>query len=108
MVPIRYNLRSLLERRATSLTTMLGVALVAMIFVIVSGFIAGLRESLANSGQDRNWIVLARGVTNENESFVPHEMSDVIRSRPEIAFGKDHQPLLSHESLAGVNISRTR
>ena len=42
MVPIRYNLRSVIERRATSLMTILGVALVAMIFIIVFGFSAGL------------------------------------------------------------------
>ena len=42
MVPIRYNFRSVMERRATSLMTILGVALVSMIFVIVFGFSAGL------------------------------------------------------------------
>jgi putative ABC transport system permease protein len=108
MVPIRYNLRSVLERRATSLMTMLGVALVAMIFVIMSGFIAGLRQSLVNSSQDRNWIVLARGVTNENESFVPHEAAEILSVRPEIAPNKDHHPLLSHETIAGVNVSRVK
>jgi len=33
MVPVRYNLRSLFERRATSLMTVLGLGMVAMIFV---------------------------------------------------------------------------
>ena len=69
MIPIRYNFRSVLERRGTSLMTMLGVALVSMIFVIVFGFIAGLRESLQNASEDRNWIVIARGVTSENDSI---------------------------------------
>jgi hypothetical protein len=35
MIPIRYNFRSLAERRATSLMTIIGIAMVAMIFVIV-------------------------------------------------------------------------
>ncbi len=108
MVPIRYNLRSVLERRGTSLMTMLGVALVSMIFVIVFGFIAGLKESLRNSGQDRNWMVLARGVTSENESYVPHEATEVISARPEIALDADNHPLVSRESIAGVNIARIR
>ncbi len=106
MVPIRYNVRSLLERRATSVMTMLGVALVSMIFVIVFGFAAGLKESLRNAGEDRNVIVMARGVTSENESFVPHPATEILQVRPEIATNQQHQPLLSRESIAGVNISR--
>ena len=106
MVPIRYNVRSLLERRATSVMTMLGVALVSMIFVIVFGFAAGLKESLLNAGEDRNVIVMARGVTSENESFVPHPATEILRVRPEIATNQEHQALLSRESIAGVNISR--
>jgi putative ABC transport system permease protein len=107
MVPIRYNIRSVIERRATSLMTILGVALVAMIFVIVFGFAAGLNQSLLNAGQDRNVIVMARGVTSENESFVPHQAVEILRVRPEIAASQKHQPLISRESIAGVNVSRT-
>jgi len=108
MIPIRYNFRSVLERRATSLMTMLGVALVSMIFVIVFGFIAGLRQSLLNSSEDRNWIIIARGVTSENESFVPHEAAQIVTARAEVASDGDNHPLVSPESIAGVNISRVR
>jgi len=108
MVPIRYNLRSVIERRATSLMTILGVALVSMIFVIVFGFAAGLNQSLLNAGQDRNVIVMARGVTSENESFVPQQAVEILRVRPEITASQKHQPLLSRESIVGVNVSRAR
>src|SRR5208337_4853164 len=63
MVPIRYNIRSLLQRRATSLMTILGVALVSMIFVIVFGFSAGLRQSLLNTGEDRPVAILGHSPT---------------------------------------------
>ena len=108
MVPVRYNFRSVLERRGTSLMTMLGVALVSMIFVILFGFMDGLNQSLVNAGQDRNWVVLARGVTSENESYIPHEATAVISSRLEIAVDGDKHALLSRESLAGVNVSRSK
>jgi len=108
MVPVRYNFRSVLERRGTSLMTMLGVALVSMIFIIVFGFTAGLNQSLDNAGENPNWVVLARGITSENQSFVPHQATEILRIRPEIALDGDHHPLLSRESLAGVNVSRTR
>jgi len=108
MVPIRYNFRSVMERRATSLMTIMGVALVSMIFILVFGFAAGLNQSLLNAGEDRNVIVMARGVTSENESFVPHQSVEILRVRPEIATNQQHQPLLSRESIVGVNVSRTR
>ncbi|MGB6552805.1 MAG: hypothetical protein WBE78_04885, partial [Candidatus Binataceae bacterium] len=85
MIPLRYNFRSLVERRVTSVMTVLGVALVSMIFVIVFGFIAGLRQALSNAGQNSNWIILARGATSENQSFVPHPSTEILRVRPEIA-----------------------
>ena len=44
MIPLRYNLRSVLERRATSLMTMLGVGMVAMIFVLLFGFIGEMKD----------------------------------------------------------------
>jgi len=107
MIPLRYNFRSLVRRRATSIMTVLGVALVSMIFVLVFGFIAGLRQALSNAGQNSNWIVLARGATSENQSFVPHPSTEILRVRPEIASDSGGHPLLSRESIAGVNISRT-
>jgi len=46
----RYNLRSLLERRATSLMTVLGLGMVAMIFVIPFGFIGGRKRTMLDAG----------------------------------------------------------
>jgi putative ABC transport system permease protein len=74
----------------------------------VFGFTAGLRQSLLSAGEDRNVIVMARGVTSENESFVPHQAVEILRVRPEIATNPQHQALLSRESIVGVNVSRAR
>ncbi len=53
-------------------------------------------------------MVLERGVTNENESYIPHEASEVLSARPEIALDAGGHPLLSRESIAGVNIARAK
>ena len=82
MVPIRYNLRSLMERRATSLMTVLGLGMVAMIFVILFGFIGGLKSTMLNAGAERNWVLLSRGAPNETASFIPHASIETIRVRP--------------------------
>lgn len=108
MVPVRYNLRSLLERRATALMTVLGLAMVAMIFVILFGFIAGLKRTMINAGDERNWVLLGRGAPDETASFIPHDAIEIVRVRPEIASDESGHPLLSPEIFAGVNISRDK
>jgi len=108
VIPIRYNLRSLLERRTTSLMTVLGLGLVAMIFVILLGFIGGLKGTMLNAAGQRNWVLLSRGSPDESASFIPHELIELIRVRPEIATSNSGAPLISPEIFSGVNISRDK
>jgi putative ABC transport system permease protein len=108
MIPVRYNLRSLLERRATSLMTVLSLGLVAMIFVILFGFIGGLKGTMLNAAGEHNWVLLSRGAPDETASFIAHDMIEIVRVRPEIASSESGQPLLSPEVFAGVNISRDK
>ena len=108
MVPVRYNLRSLLERRATSLMTVLGLGMVAMIFVILFGFIGGLKSTMLNASADRNWVLLSKGAPNETASFIGHDPIAIVQVRPEIALDEDGKPLVSKEVFAGVNISRDK
>jgi hypothetical protein len=70
MIPVRYNLRSLLERRVISIMTILGIGVVSMIFVIVFGSVAGLKTTLTRASDDKNWIVLFRGTPNEDASVI--------------------------------------
>lgn len=108
MIPVRYNLRSLLERRGTSVMTMLGLGMVAMIFVILLGFIGGLRSTMLNASADHNWVLLSNGAPSETGSFIPHDSIAIVRVRPEIAQDEAGQPLVSPEIFAGVNISRDK
>src|SRR5208337_1415696 len=100
MIPLRYNLRSLTVRRTTSLMTAMGVALVVMILVILSGLIAGLRGTVLGASERGNWIVLARGMTSEPGSYISYEQYELIRSRPEIASDRT-LALASPEAVTG-------
>ena len=84
MVPLRYNVRSVMERRTTSLMTVLGVGLVAMMFVLLFGFVGGLKQTLTNNAGAENWIVMSRGAVTEGMSNVTHEQVEIIRARPEV------------------------
>jgi len=87
---------------------MLGLGMVAMIFVILLGFIGGLRSTMLNTSADRNWVLLSNGAPSETGSFIPHDSIAIVRVRPEVAQDKDGQPLVSPEIFAGVNISRDK
>jgi len=108
MIPVRYNLRSLLERRTITLMTVLGLGMVAMIFVILFGFIGGLKGTMLNAAGERNWVLLSLGSTDETSSFFPHALIDIVRVRPEIATSESGEPLVSPEIFTGVNISRDK
>jgi putative ABC transport system permease protein len=103
VIPITYNLRSLMVRRTTSLMTALGVALVVMIVVILLSFVSGLRASLELAGQPGNWIILSRGTTSEGESYIPREEADMLRTRPEIATDASGKVLFSPEMVVPFN-----
>jgi len=103
VIPIRYNLRSLMVRRATSVMTASVVALVVMLLFILSGFVAGLRATVMRSAMTDNWIVLSRGTTNEGGSFISREQYEIIKSRSQIAATPDGQALVSPEVITGFN-----
>ena len=103
MIPLRYNLRSLMERRVTSAMTALGIALVVMIVFLLLGFVAGLRSTLTEEGEPHDWIVLSRAVTAEPSSSVTREQYEIIRSRAEIAADRSGAPLVSPETVTAFN-----
>jgi putative ABC transport system permease protein len=103
VIPIRYNLRSLMVRRATAAMTASVVALVVMLLFILSGFVAGLRATVMGNALTDNWIVLSRGTTDEGGSFISHEQYEIIKSRPQIATTPDGQALISPEVITGFN-----
>jgi putative ABC transport system permease protein len=105
MIPVRYNIRSLLVRRTASVMTALGVALVVMILFILLGFIAGLQRTVLQAGDTGNWVVLSRGVDNEPGSYITREQYEIIRARPEIVMSPSGQALISPEMVTGFDAS---
>ncbi len=101
MIPVRYNLRSLMVRRATSAMTALVVALVVMVLFILSGFIAGIRGTVMQSGASGNWIVTSRAANSEPASYVSREQYEIIRSRPQVVTDTHGDALVSPEMMTG-------
>lgn len=108
MVPVSYNLRSLRIRRATSILTALGVALVVIVVVVLLSLIGGVRQSLQVAADPRVWILLSRGISAEPESYISHQQFGLLRSRPEVAVTGRDNSLVSGELAVQFNAAIKR
>lgn len=82
---IRYGLRSLLARKATSLAAGLGVALVTFVLAAALMLAAGVSHTLAAGGRTDVAIVLRRGSTSELSSSVSESDVRTVRAAPGVS-----------------------
>jgi putative ABC transport system permease protein len=97
MVPFRYNVRSLAVRKATTVATAGGIALV--VFVLASSLMlaAGIKKTLGSAGRAENAIVLRLGSDAELGSVVDETSLPLILAAPGVARDGRGQPLGSGE-----------
>ncbi len=93
MIPIRYNVRSLAVRKATTVATASGIALV--VFVLASSMMlsAGIRKTLGTSGRPENAIVLRMGSDAELGSIVEDSAVPLILAAPGVRVDEKGQPI---------------
>jgi len=96
-IPFKYNVRSLLVRRVSTLMTGGGIALVVAVFVIVMAMVAGLDGAIEDSGSPDNMIVLRKGSTTETGSAFSLDQFDALKFLPQIKRDQAGQPLVSAE-----------
>ncbi|MFO0554427.1 MAG: ABC transporter permease [Polyangiaceae bacterium] len=89
---LRYNLRSLLVRRATTAATALGIALV--VFVLASALMlsAGVKKTLGAAGRDDIAIVLRKGSDAEMGSVIEDPQVGLVKAMPGVR-RLDNQPI---------------
>lgn len=87
MVPIQYNIRSLLVRKVTTAATAFGVALVVFVFAAALMLSEGVEQAMLTSGHPDNAIILRDGSDSELSSQVDKEHLGLFRERPEVARG---------------------
>lgn len=95
MIPISYNVRSVLHRPATTAATALGVAFVVLTFVGMLALAHGFRAALIATGRPDNAFVLRKGADGEVSSSISRDQAAIIRSYPEVAKLADGRPQAS-------------
>lgn len=85
MVPLKYNLRNLRVRWATTLMTVIGTGLVVAASVLTFGLMDGLENALRISGQPNDLIVLRKGSNDETSSQIETNIARQVMTLKGIA-----------------------
>ncbi|MDA0660004.1 MAG: ABC transporter permease [Planctomycetota bacterium] len=97
MISIRYNLRNLCVRWASTLMTVLGTGLVVWASVLTFGLIDGLEHTLRVTGDPLDLIVLRKGSNEETSSTLTPQAANDLPNLPGIQINLANQPLCSTE-----------
>ena len=92
MIPLSYNIRNLRVRRATTLATALGVALVVFVLAAALMLAAGIEKVMAASGEPSTAIVLRKGSDAELSSAIEDKLVGIITAAPGVAKTSDGKP----------------
>jgi len=85
MIPLSYNLRSILRRRFSAFATAFGLGLVVFVFAAVLMLARGVEETLKSTGVREDAILLRKGSTSELTSFLPREAAKTFAADPAVA-----------------------
>jgi putative ABC transport system permease protein len=80
MIPIRYNLRSLLVRRVGAAMTIFGVALTVAVFISILAMVQGLQGTFVETGHALNLILIRQGSLSEVNSFFNRDIKGIVET----------------------------
>lgn len=103
-IPISYNIRNLVVRKATTLMTAAGIAMTVAVLLAIMGLVSGLQSAFDATGDPLRVLVMRKGGNAELTSLVTQQQFQTIKSFPGIAVGADGQPIASLEVVSIVNL----
>jgi putative ABC transport system permease protein len=93
MIPLQYNVRSLAVRKATTLASASGIALVVFVLASTLMLNAGIKKTMATSGNPDNAIVLRMGSDAELGSVIEDSSVPLILAAPGVKADERGQPM---------------
>jgi putative ABC transport system permease protein len=105
MIPLRYNLRSLVVRKSTSAATALGVTLVTLVFASALMLAEGVRKTISTGGRDDVAVVVRQGSDAELSSSFDVHASAIVSAAPGLAHEGD-RPAMIAESVVVVALPK--
>lgn len=80
MIPIKYNLRSVVVRRMGTAMTIFGVALTVAVFVSILAMVHGLESTYVDTGDPLNLLLIRQGSESETNSFFDREVKGIVET----------------------------
>src|ERR1044071_9561302 len=105
-IPFLYNFKSVFVRWRATLATVLGIALVVMVFLLMQAMAIGLEKSSMNTGDPRNVMIVRKGSTAESSSQVSREQLKIIQFWPEVERDAQGKPIISADLAIIINLPR--
>ncbi len=102
MIPIAYNVRSLLVRRTTTLATLLGIALAVAVLAVALMLTSGITKTLGASGSPNHAIVLRKGSDAELQSSVGIQSIGLILDQPGVKKDSQGRPIGAGEIVVVI------
>lgn len=102
MIPISYNVRSLMVRKTTTFATAGGIALVVFVLAAALMLSAGVKKTLVAGGRDDNAIVLRKGSGNELSSSIENATVSLILAAPGVKHDETGAPLGTGELVVVI------
>jgi putative ABC transport system permease protein len=106
MIPISYNVRSLLGRKTTSIATALGIGLVVFVLGSVLMLGNGLDKTLRATGRRDNAMVLRKGSDGELSSTIDNQTVGLILSAPGVQKDAQGKPLGAGEVVVVILLEK--
>lgn len=105
-LPLKYNFHNVVIRWRSTLATILGIGLVVAVYVLLQALAVGLEQSSANTGDERNYLIVRKGATSESVSQITREQFQYLRYMEEIAKDDAGKALLTADTMVLVNLPR--
>ena len=105
LIPIRYNLRSLVVRRSTTFATALGIALVVWVLASALMLAEGVKRTLGSAGRADVAIVLRKGSDAELGSSVEEQQIGLVMAMPGV-MREGGQPVGTGETVVIIAVEK--
>jgi len=103
-IPFKYTVRSINQRKLTTIITVVGIAMVVFIFAAVLMMAYGVEKTLIATGSTDNVMVLRKSSQGEISSIVDGETQNIVRTLPHIAKTQDGTQIISTEPVVVINL----
>src|ERR1051325_2048076 len=94
-LPVKYNIANVFVRWRSTVSTIVGIAMVVAVAILVQALAVGLKKSGADTGVEGNLLVMRKGAPAESSTRVPAAEVKPLKFLPGVPQDPEAKPLIS-------------